>query len=106
MVFPSLVIISIIAAFINNFSSIVWVQHALAGIRCCVCVLVFDSVLKFTKKSLIDAATYAIFGAIIILSLFTGVQTFIWVIAAGVAGVVIKSLMENKKQNGASGSNS
>lgn len=36
-VFPSLVIIMIIAAFINSFTHIVWVQHALAGIRS-VCV--------------------------------------------------------------------
>lgn len=100
MVFPSLVIISIIAAFINNFSDIPWVQHALAGIRVCVCVLVFDAVLKLAKKSLIDAATYIIFGAIILVSLFTNVQTFIWVIAAGVAGVVIKSLMEKTRKDG------
>lgn len=59
-VFPSLVIIMIIAAFINSFTHIVWVQHALAGIRVCVCVLVLDAVIKLAKKSLIDAATYLI----------------------------------------------
>lgn len=100
MVAPSLIMISIIAAFINNFSSIVWVQHALAGIRCCVCVLVFDAVYKLAKKSLKDAATYGIFIAMVLLSMLTNVQTFIWVILAGVAGIVIKSLMASKKTDG------
>ena len=76
-VFPSLVIIMIIAAFINSFTHIVWVQHALAGIRVCVCVLVLDAVIKLAKKSLIDAATYLIFAAVVILSLFTNVASFV-----------------------------
>lgn len=96
-VFPSLVIIMIIAAFINSFTHIVWVQHALAGIRVCVCVLVLDAVIKLAKKSLIDAATYLIFAAVVILSLFTDVASFVWIVCAGAAGVIIKTLMERSK---------
>lgn len=96
-VFPSIVIIMIIAAFINSFTHIQWVQHALAGVRVCVCVLVLSAVLKLAKKSLVDAATYLIFGAIVLLSLFTDVAAFIWIICAGAAGVLIKTLMERAK---------
>ncbi len=96
-VFPSLVIIMIIAAFINSFTHIVWVQHALAGIRVCVCVLVLDAVIKLAKKSLVDAATYLIFAAVVIASLFTDVASFIWIVCAGAAGVIIKTLMERSK---------
>ena len=96
-VFPSLVIIMIIAAFINSFTHIVWVQHALAGIRVCVCVLVLDAVIKLAKKSLIDAATSLIFAAVVILSLFTNVASFVWIVCAGAAGVIIKTLMERSK---------
>ncbi|MCR4673304.1 MAG: chromate transporter [Lachnospiraceae bacterium] len=92
VVFPSIVIIMIISAFIHNFAEYPAVQHALAGVRVCVCVLVFSAVIKLAKKSLIDAGTYAIFGAVLILSLFTGVQKFVWVIAAGIAGILIKVL--------------
>ena len=81
-VFPSLVIIMIIAAFINSFTHIVWVQHA---------------VIKLAKKSLIDAATYLIFAAVVILSLFTDVASFVWIVCAGAAGVIIKTLMERSK---------
>ena len=96
---PSLVIIMIITAFINNFAQIAVVQHALAGVRVCVCVLVFDAVLKLAKKSLVDAATYGIFAAIMILALFTNVATYLLVVAAGAAGILIKVLMEKKRSS-------
>ena len=51
---PSLIIITIITAFLRNFSEMAAVQHALAGIRACVCVLILDSVIKLGKKSIIN----------------------------------------------------
>ena len=99
---PSLVIIMIITAFINNFAQIPLVQHALAGVRVCVCVLVFDAVIKLAKKSLVDAATYGIFGAVILLALFSGIPTYLLVVLAGLAGVIIKSLMERNRNKEAS----
>ena len=62
-----------------------------------VCVLVLDAVIKLAKKSLIDAATYLIFAAVVILSLFTDVASFVWIVCAGAAGVIIKTLMERSK---------
>ena len=97
MVTPSWIIIMLIAALIQNFSEIVWVQHALAGIRVCVCVLVLDAVWKLGRKSLSDLASWLIFGAVLLLSLFTSVSTFVWVIAAGIAGIVIKGLLHRKQ---------
>ena len=61
MVFPSLVIISILAGLITNFSSVTWVQDAFAGIQVCVCVLIFNAVVKLLKKSVIDKRTSVIF---------------------------------------------
>ena len=51
MVFPSLVIISILAGLITNFSSVTWVQDAFAGIQVCVCVLIFNAVVNLMKNS-------------------------------------------------------
>ena len=50
VVFPSLVIITIIAAFISNFAELAVVQNAFAGIRVCVCVLILNAVIKLWKK--------------------------------------------------------
>ena len=96
-VFPSMIIITIIAALIQNFADIVWVQHALAGIRVCVCVLVLTTVYKLAKKSLVDAATWIIFLLAVALSLFTSIPVILLVIGAGVAGVVVKAVAEHRR---------
>ncbi len=101
VIFPSLVIIMIITAFVNNFSDIPWVAHALAGIRVCVVVLVLNAVIKLAKKSLVDAAAVVIFIAIMAGALFTDIPTFAWVIAAGIVGILIKVLGVSKEKGGA-----
>ena len=50
VIFPSLVIISILAGVITNFSHLEVVRSAFAGIQVCVCVLIFNAVLKLLKN--------------------------------------------------------
>lgn len=54
LVFPSIVIILVIAAFLQNFADLPVVIHAFAGVRACVCALILSSVLKLRKSSLVD----------------------------------------------------
>lgn len=98
MVSPSLVIIMIIAAVIQNFADIPWVQHALAGITVCVCVLVFDTVIKLAKKSLKDAWAWIIFLIVLALSLFTDITAVFLVLGAGILGVAVKSVLKGRKE--------
>ena len=51
---PSIIIISIIATFLSNFSSLDVVKHALAGIQIAVCVLMFGAVKNLFKTSVVD----------------------------------------------------
>ncbi len=51
MVLPSLIIIAVIALFINNFSDIPLVQSALRGINVSVAAILTHAVYKFSKKS-------------------------------------------------------
>ena len=67
-VFPSLVIITIIAAFLQNFAHISYVAHAFNGIRACVCALILDAVIKLGKKSVIDKWCAAICVVITLLN--------------------------------------
>ena len=94
---PSLVIITIIAAFITNFMELQLVKSAFAGVRACVCVLVFTAVVKLTKKALADRAAIALFLIVLALSLFTGVSPVILVVAAGAAGIFLKRKEGEKK---------
>ena len=51
---PSLVIITALAGVIDRFSDLTWVQHAFAGIRACVCVLILNAVIKLGKSAIKD----------------------------------------------------
>ena len=92
VVFPSLVIIAALAGVITTFSHLAWVQHAFAGIRVCVCVLIFNAVLKLWKGAVKDVWGLVIFLVILALSVFTKLSPIIYVLAAAVAGLLIKNL--------------
>ena len=92
VVFPSLVIIASLAGVITTFSHLAWVQHAFAGIRVCVCVLIFNAVLKLWKGAVKDVWGLVIFLVILALSVFTKLSPIIYVLAAAVAGLLIKNL--------------
>lgn len=96
VVFPSLVIIMIIAAFIQNFAHLPAVQNAFAGIRVCVCVLILNAVVKLWKKSVVDWKTFLIFLLVFAGSVFLNVSPVLYVLAAALAGIVIKELEARK----------
>ena len=53
IVFPSVVIITIIAALLSGFAENQYVIHALAGIRAAVCGLVAVAVMNLIKKNIL-----------------------------------------------------
>lgn len=96
MVFPSLVIITALAGLIAAFSHLAWVQYAFAGIRVCVCVLIFNTVLKLARKAIVDWKTFLIFLAVVVLSVFTELSPVIFVLGAALLGILIKTLEVKK----------
>ena len=97
VVFPSLVIITVIAALLRNFADLPAVQHAFAGVRVCVCVLILNAVVKLLKKAVIDLPTFLIFLAVLAAALFTALSPVIFVLAAALAGILAKNLEARKK---------
>ena len=91
VVFPSLIIISLLAGVIEAFSHLVWVQNAFGGIRVCVCVLILNAVVKLYKKAIVDKVTFVIFLLVALGSIFLSVSPVIFVILAAVAGIVLKA---------------
>ncbi|MBQ3450323.1 MAG: chromate transporter [Synergistaceae bacterium] len=90
VVFPSVVIISMLAGVIQAYSSLEWVKHAFAGIRVCVCVLIFNAVIKLFAKAVIDLPTTIIYAAILSCALFLNLSPVLFVVLAGLAGVILK----------------
>ena len=103
-------IILVLAAFLRNFAELEAVQHAFAGIRVCVCVLIIQAVLRLWKKSVVDSFTltlYVVILALFSLSSFTSllpvkIPAAVLVILAGLAGLAA-SLIKNKKNAGKEG---
>ena len=92
VVFPSLIIISLLAGVIQAFSHIAWVQNAFGGIRVCVCVLILNAVIKLLKKAVVDIPTFLIFIAVALCSFFFDLSPVIFVVLAAIAGIVLKIL--------------
>lgn len=92
VVFPSLIIINLIAMFLQNFADLPVVQNAFAGIRVCVCVLVFNAVVKLWKKAVVDKKTLIIFLIVVIGSFIFDVAPTIFVILSALAGIILKNM--------------
>ena len=92
VVFPSLVIISVLAGLITNFSHLAWVKNAVAGLQVCVCVLIFNAVIKLLKKSVVDKRTACIFLLVLAGGVFLNVSPVWFVVLAAAAGIVLKNL--------------
>ena len=90
MAFPSVVIITIIAALVSNFQDLQVVQWAFGGIRAAVVALILSSVIKLMKKSVIDIPTALMFIAVAVLSTVTSVSPVVFVLIAGVLGILLK----------------
>ncbi len=99
VVFPSVVIISIIAAFVTNFADIPVVKYAFNGIRVCVCVLILNAVTKLAKGSLVDKWSYMIFGIVFILAFVFDVSSALLVVLAGLIGYLIKRFVKEENKD-------
>ncbi len=96
VVFPSVVIISILAGLISNFADLAWVKNAFAGIQVCVCVLIFNAVVKLLKKSVVDKRTAVIFFLVLAGGIFLKVSPVWFVVGAALAGILLKNLEVRK----------
>ena len=92
VVSPSLVIITTIAGVLTNFADIPAVKHAFAGVRVCVCVLIFNAVVKLWKGAIKDRAALEQFVVIFLLSVFLDVSPVVYVIACAAAGIFLTKM--------------
>ena len=103
-----IIIITLIAAVLTNFSEFEIVKHAFAGIRVCVCVLILSAILKLWKKSVPDVTTLVICIMLFALSAFGDyipvigkyISPVYMVIIAAIAGIIIQSVRNSAKMKG------
>ena len=89
VVFPSVVIICLIAGILTNFADIPAVKSAFKAIRVCVCVLIFNAVLKLWKGAVKDKAGVVLFLIVFLLSLFFDISPVVFVVFCALAGLLL-----------------
>ena len=92
VIFPSFVIITVIAGIIQNFADIPAVKSAFAGIRVCVCVLIFNSVVKLWKGAVKDKAALALCLLVFMLSVFFSISPIVFVVFCAAVGILFTRL--------------
>lgn len=103
VVSPSVVIITIISIFLQNFAELSIVKHAFNGIRAAVCVLIMDSVVKLGKKSIRDLWGWIIFLCVLMASMLSGISPVLLVVLSGAAGIVLKPVEDRRAAKRADG---
>lgn len=88
VIFPSVVIITIIAAFISNFAHISAVQNALAGINVVVSVLVLNAVITLWKKGIKNLFGIIIFLVAFAVSVFTNLSPIYTIVVSIICGIL------------------
>ena len=91
VVFPSLIIITLLASVISTFAELEIVKHAFAGIRICVCVLILNAVIKLGKKAIVDTPTLLIAALVAVFAFFTDLSPVVFVLLAAAAGILIQA---------------
>lgn len=92
IIFPSIVIITAIASILSNFSNLLIVQHAFAGIRIVVAALVFKVVLTMYKTAVNDGITLLIFIISLLLGLLIDISPIYFIITAALIGILWQKL--------------
>jgi chromate transporter len=90
VVFPSLVIIMIIAGLIKNFSDIKVVQNAFSGVRIVVCVLILNAVIKLWKNSVKGKLGIIIFILSFVAAALLRISPIYIVIISAIVGLLTK----------------
>lgn len=87
---PSLIIITVIAAFISNFSEFVYVQKALAGINISVAVILVSAVWDIGEKSVTDMIGLALAVIAFIAVVVFDVNSIWLILFALIVGISVK----------------
>lgn len=109
MVTPSLVIITLLASFLQSFMDNVWLQHVFMGVRGIVCALMLNTVVNLARKSLTDVFSCVICGVVLVICLLTKIPTILIVVVSAVVGIVTEFIRgksgrrDDAKQSGKKG---
>lgn len=89
VIIPSILTITIIAAFFQNFAELAWVQRIFKGLNIAIIVLLVSAVIKMWQRGIIDIITFIICAVVVTLYLLTGFNPVFFIIAGALAGLIL-----------------
>ena len=104
-----IIIILLIATFLQGFADLPVVQNAFAGIRVCVCVLIVQAVMRLWNKSVVDSVSLVMYLVVFLMTALSGVlpvavPAAILVILSGMLGVLLGRAVPPAGTSGKGGS--
>ncbi len=90
MIFPSYIVITLVAMFLSFFMENKTFQHAMMGIRSVVCALMINTVLNLAKKSLINLTSWIVFVTVLLIAFFLKVPTVVLVLGTAIVGIILE----------------
>ena len=97
---PSFLIITIIATVLTAFADVPAVKNAFAGIRVCVCVLIFNAITKLWESAIGDIKCLLLFLTVLTASLLLDVTPILFVVVSALLGIAI-TMLSARKTSGA-----
>ena len=99
LVCPSIIIITIISFFVDEFLALEYVNYAFMGIRCAVGLLVLLAAIKIFKGNKKYWYTYVLLAlAVITMLLFPNISTIYIIISGGILGLIINLFIFSKEK--------
>ena len=95
---PSVIIITIIALFLQNFRELEIVNYAFGGITVCVCVLIFNAVWGLWKKNVKGTRAIIIFAIALAVMLLLDPSPVFVVVGAALTGLGFGKLDKGGKK--------
>lgn len=89
MISPSLIIVSILAMFLEQFMENGLVAHAVGGIKIVVCALMLNTVVTMAKKTVKNITGGVVCAIAFGLAMFTEIPTVLIVVLAGIFGILL-----------------
>jgi len=96
MVMPSLIVITTIAMFLEQFMDNIYFTYALNGIQGAVCALMLNTVIMLAKKSFADWKCILIAVIVFVIALFTTIPTILLVVFSAITGIILKKVEARK----------
>ncbi len=88
VVSPSIILITIIAAFFKNFQDYALIQNAFGGIRVVVAALILNAVIRMYKDSVKDWVGILLFIASFLLLVFLDITPIIVIVVSSIIGII------------------